>query len=52
MIAVGMGAADRDDFGRTEPAVGRGGDLTDEEIERAIDEIRNALRKNTGKPPQ
>ena len=51
-LELGQFTTQIEDFGRTEPAVGRGGDLTDEEIERAIDEIRNALRKNTGKPPQ
>ena len=51
-LELGQFTTQIEDFGRTEPAVGRGGDLTDEEIERAIDEIRKALRKNTGKPPQ
>ena len=51
-LELGQFTTQIEDFGRTGPAVGRGGDLTDEEIERAIDEIRKALRKNTGKPPQ
>jgi serine/threonine protein phosphatase PrpC len=51
-LELGQFTTQIEDFGRTEPEVGRGGDLSDEEIERAIEEIRLALRKNTTKPPQ
>lgn len=40
-----------ENFGRTQPGAARDDDLTDEEVERAIAEIRIALRKHTGKPP-
>jgi serine/threonine protein phosphatase PrpC len=50
-LELGQFTTQLEDFGRTQPDIGRGGDLSDEEIERAIAEIRNALRKHTGKPP-
>jgi serine/threonine protein phosphatase PrpC len=50
-LELGQFTTQLEDFGRTQPDIGRGGDLSDEEIERAIAEIRTALRKHTGKPP-
>lgn len=50
-LELGQFTTQIENFGRTQPGIGRGGDLTDEEIERAIAEIRIALRKHTGKPP-
>jgi hypothetical protein len=34
-------------FGRSKPPPGQTGYLTDDEIERAIDEIRNAIKKHS-----
>ena len=34
-------------FGRSKPPAPQGGYLTDDEIERAIDEIRNAIKKHS-----
>jgi hypothetical protein len=34
-------------FGRSKPPAPQGGYLTDDEIERAIDEIRNAIKRHT-----
>jgi serine/threonine protein phosphatase PrpC len=48
-LELGQFTTQLEDFGRTQPDIGRGSDLTDEEIERAIEEIRVALRRHSGK---
>jgi serine/threonine protein phosphatase PrpC len=49
-LELGQFTTQLENFGRTIPNAGHAGELSDEEIERAISEIRSAIRKQSGKP--